>query len=203
MTASTDYICAQIISRVIPMKRLVGASVVLGILITIAVFQAAPKQGSALHSDADLNAVVKQYCAGCHSDTGKSGNLSLVGFDVSAAPQHAEVAEKMIRKLRAGMMPPPGARRPDADTQLALVTRLETVIDADSAKNPNPGGRTFQRLNRPEYKRAIQDLLALDVDPGLWLPLDTMSNNFDNMADAQTMSATLVESYLNAAAAIR
>jgi cytochrome c553 len=189
------------------MKRLVSASVFLGILITIAVYPAAPGQPvkpapAAAPSDADLNNTVKQYCAGCHSDTTKSGNLSLAGFDVSAAPQHAETAEKMIRKLQAGMMPPPGARRPDAETQLALVSRLETVIDENAAKNPNPGGRTFQRLNRPEYKRAIKDLLDLDVDPGNWLPLDTMSNNFDNMADAQTLSPTLLEAYLNAAAAI-
>src|SRR5215471_14043228 len=121
------------------MKKLFGASVVVGILITIAVYNAAPSQApgtpavtpakSAATSDSDLNGVIKQYCSGCHSETGRSGNLSLVGFDVTAAPQHAEIAEKMIRKLRAGMMPPPGARRPDGDTQVALVTRLETVLD--------------------------------------------------------------------------
>jgi hypothetical protein len=58
-------------------------------------------------------ALVKQYCAGCHSERGKSGGLSLAAFEVEKAPQHADVAERMIRKLRAGMMPPPGARRPD------------------------------------------------------------------------------------------
>jgi hypothetical protein len=199
------------------MKRLFGASVVLGIFVTIVAYNAEPGQtaqvsspaavatpvkASTAVSDADLNGVIKQYCSGCHSETGKSGNLSLVGVDVAASPQHAEVAEKMIRKLRAGMMPPPGARRPDADTQLSLVTRLENALDTAAARNPNPGGRTFQRLNRPEYQRAIKDLLDLDVDAGSWLPLDTMSNNFDNMADAQTLSPTLLESYLNAAAAI-
>jgi len=190
------------------MKKLFILLVLVGIFTAIGGYHAAP-QGpqtaapKATLSDGDLNAVIKQYCSGCHSDTGKSGNLSLAGFDVAAAAQHAEAAEKMIRKLRAGMMPPPGApRRPDFETQLSLVTRLETLVDAASVRNPNPGGRTFQRLNRPEYRRAIQDLLDLDVDPGSWLPLDTMSNNFDNMADAQTMSPTLLESYLNAAAAI-
>jgi hypothetical protein len=62
--------------------------------------------------------------------------------------------------------------------------------------------RTFQRLNRPEYARAMRDLLALDIDPGSWLPLDSKSANFDNIADAQALSPTLLESYLNAASAI-
>ena len=179
------------------MKKFFAVAGTLGILLTIAVYsaQTAP-------APSDLNAAVKQYCAGCHSDAMKSGNLSLAQFDLATAAQHAETTEKMIRKLRAGMMPPPGSRRPDAETQLALVSTLEKTVDDAAARNPNPGGRTFQRLNRPEYKRAIQDLLALDIDSGAWLPLDTMSNNFDNMADAQSLSPLLLESYLNAAAAI-
>jgi uncharacterized protein DUF1592/uncharacterized protein DUF1588/uncharacterized protein DUF1587/uncharacterized protein DUF1585/uncharacterized protein DUF1595 len=99
-------------------------------------------------------------------------------------------------------MPPPLAARPDAATQLALVAALETAIDTTAAAKPNPGARTFQRLNRAEYARAIRDLLALDVDAGNWLPLDTKSANFDNIADAQALSPTLLESYLNAASAI-
>ena len=83
-----------------------------------------------------------------------------------------------------------------------LISTLETTVDAASAAKPNPGVRTFQRLNRSEYARAIADLLDLDVDAGNWLPLDTKSANFDNIADAQALSPTLLESYLNAAAAI-
>jgi hypothetical protein len=147
-------------------------------------------------------AVVKQYCVTCHSDRRKTGGLSLEAFDVAQAAEHAEIGEKMIVKLRAGMMPPPGARRPDAPILTNLVTALETTIDAAAAANPNPGVRPFQRLNRPEYARAIKDLLALDVDAGSWLPLDTKSANFDNIADAQALSPTLLESYLNAASAI-
>src|SRR5262249_18561666 len=101
--------------------------------------------------------LVKQYCAGCHSEQGKSGGLSLAGFDVAKADKNAEVAEKMIRKLRAGMMPPPGARRPDAAALGDLVDTLETKIDTVAALNPNPGWRPFQRLNRAEYSRAVQD----------------------------------------------
>src|SRR4029079_2538196 len=79
---------------------------------------------------------------------------------------------------------------------------LENAVDTAAAAKPNPGVRTFQRLNRPEYALAIKDLLALDVDAGSWLPLDTKSANFDNIADAQSLSPTLLEAYLNAASAI-
>src|SRR6266540_1266694 len=147
-------------------------------------------------------AVIKQYCVTCHNDRRKTGGLSLESFDVAQAPKNAEVAEKMIVKLQAGMMPPPGVRRPEPAAQAALISALETTIDAAAAVNPNPGTRTFQRLNRVEYAHAVRDLLDLDVDAGDWLPLDTKSNNFDNIADAQTLSATLLESYLNAASAI-
>jgi hypothetical protein len=150
----------------------------------------------------DLNPVIKRYCAGCHSDKGKAGGLSLAAFDVTQAAQNAEVSEKVIRKLQAGFMPPPLAARPDPDTYAALIAALESGVDAASAVKPNPGVRTFQRLNRPEYARAVKDLLALDVDAGSWLPLDTKSANFDNIADAQALSPTLLEAYLNAASAI-
>jgi hypothetical protein len=150
----------------------------------------------------DLNPVVRRYCAGCHSDKGKAGGLSLAAFDVMHGAQNAEVAEKVIRKLQAGFMPPPGAPRPDPATYTALIGALETDVDTASVVKPNPGVRTFQRLNRPEYSRAVHDLLALDVDAGNWLPLDTKSANFDNIADAQALSPTLLEAYLNAASAI-
>ena len=152
----------------------------------------------------DLNATVKRYCVGCHNETGKTkaGDLSLASFDTTKAAQSPDVAERMIRKLQAGFMPPPRAPRPDPQTYAALITSLETQIDAAAAAKPNPGQRVFQRLNRPEYTRAIRDLLALDVDAGNWLPLDTKSANFDNIADAQSLSPTLLESYLNAASAI-
>ena len=152
--------------------------------------------------DSDLRGVVRRTCVTCHNDRTLRGNLSLEHFDVTAAADDAEVAEKMIRKLRAGMMPPPGVQRPDNAVLLRLVETLENNVDAAAANDPNPGGRNFQRLNRPEYERAIRDLLALDVDASDWLPLDQMSANFDNMAEAQTLSPTLLEAYLNAAAAV-
>ena len=161
----------------------------------------ADQQSATSNHDAQ-NAVLKRYCVGCHNDKLKTGGLSLESFDVSRAAEHAETSEKVIRKLQAGLMPPPLAARPDAATQKTLIAAVETTVDAAAAAKPNPGVRTFQRLNRPEYAHAIKDLLTLNVDAGNWLPLDQKSANFDNIADAQTLSPTLLEAYLNAAAAI-
>ncbi|MCC7417902.1 MAG: DUF1592 domain-containing protein [Acidobacteria bacterium] len=152
----------------------------------------------------DYSAIVKRYCATCHNERNKQphGELTLTDFDVAQAPQHVETAEKMIRKLRAGLMPPPRASRPAPDVLDGLVGYLETSIDTGAAARPNPGNRSFQRLNRAEYEMAIFNLLDLDVSAGDWLPNDTLSANFDNIADAQALSPTLLDSYLNAAAAV-
>ena len=155
--------------------------------------------------DAELTTVVRTYCTTCHNDRSRAGNLSLVGFDVATAaqtPASIDTAEKMIRKLRAKMMPPPGTKRPEGDTLRVLAESLEATIDAAAAANPNPGHRTFQRLNRAEYARAVRDLLALEISAGDFLPLDTMSANFDNIADVQTLSPTLLDGYLKAAAEV-
>ena len=143
--------------------------------------------------------LVKQYCSGCHSEKGRSGGLSLASFAIGDVTSHTDVAEKMIRKLRAGMMPPPGARRPEPTALLALAEELETRVDRYAAVHPRPGRRPFQRLNRAEYARAVKDLVNLDVDVTAFLPPDTISAGFDNIADAQAFSPALLEGYLRAA----
>ncbi|HUE87074.1 MAG TPA: DUF1592 domain-containing protein [Vicinamibacterales bacterium] len=156
-------------------------------------------------ADAELTTVVRTYCRTCHNDRTRSGNLSFEGFDVASAAQNPatiDTSEKMIRKLRAKMMPPPGRPRPAGDTLRALAETLEATLDKAAAANPNPGHRTFQRLNRAEYAHAVRDLLALDINAGDFLPLDTMSANFDNIADVQTLSPTLLDGYLKAAAEV-
>jgi hypothetical protein len=161
------------------------------------------KRPATVMSSAALGDVVKKTCAGCHSDQRKQGNLSLQQFDLATIGQAApEVAEKMINKLRTGMMPPPGRAKPGGDTLQVLLETLERTMDARYAADPNPGTRTFQRLNRAEYERAIKDVLSLDIKAESWLPLDTKSANFDNIADVQTPSATLLDSYLDAASEI-
>ena len=128
--------------------------------------------------------------------------MSLESFEVAQADENSELAEKVIRKLRAGMMPPAGVQRPDESALASLATLLETRIDEASAASRNPGRRTFQRLNRAEYERSVRDLLGLDIDAGEYLPLDTKSANFDNIADAQPLSATLMNGYLRAASTV-
>ena len=150
----------------------------------------------------DLTPVVQRYCVVCHNDAMLTGDLSLQTFDVAAADDRPEAAEKMIVKLRLAMMPPPGAPRPGGDTLQMLVETLEDELDRSARENPNPGARKAQRANRAEYDRVIQDLLGLEVNAGDWLPPDTYLGSFDNGAAVQTLSTTSLEGYMRAASAI-
>ena len=154
-----------------------------------------------LPSPAEMTPVVQRYCGGCHNAKTRRGNLSLDDFTVQTAPSDLETSEKIIRKLRADIMPPPGSRRPAGDTLELLTETLEHTVDK-AAPIENPGSRGFQRLNRPEYENVVRDLLGVNVNAADFLPLDTKSANFDNIADAQALSATLLDGYLNAAAAV-
>ena len=148
------------------------------------------------------NGMLRTYCMVCHNDRMKTGNMSLAGFDAGEAVADPALAERMVSKLRLGMMPPPGARRPAEDLLGEVAASLETQLDASAEENPNPGRRSFQRLNRAEYTAAIGDLLDLPLDGAKYLPQDTISANFDNIADVQLLSATLMDSYLRAASDI-
>mgnify|MGYP003580241870 CR=1 FL=1 len=150
----------------------------------------------------EQTAVVKQYCATCHSERGKAGGISFANFDATKIEDNGELTEKMIRKLRAGMMPPAGARRPEPAVIQSMVTSFESRMDKLAALNPNPGSRPFQRLNRAEYQKAVRDLLSVDVDVTTYLPPDTISHGFDNVADSQSFSPTLMDGYLRAASQI-
>ena len=156
---------------------------------------------AAAAASSSLNDTVRTYCVGCHNDRTRRGELSLAAFDVAKAGEHAAIAEKVIRKLRTGMMPPrEAARKPDAAARLALIHALETTLDAAAAAHVNPGRRAFQRLNRAEYAAAIRTLFGLDIDVSTYLPADTISASFDNIADVQMPSATVMQGYLRAAA---
>ena len=196
------------------MRTIIGTAAILGGLLVGPAARSMPHRGSgggewripalvgADVSPEALTGVVRRVCANCHNDEQKPGNLSLAEFDVLDAPQTPDVAEKIIAKLRAGMMPPPGAPHPGSDTLTALVETLETIMDEAADAAPNPGSRPFQRLNRAEYAASVEDLLGLVIDAGSFLPPDTKSANFDNIADVQTPSPTMVAAYLNAASEI-
>ncbi|HEX4273787.1 MAG TPA: DUF1592 domain-containing protein [Bryobacteraceae bacterium] len=145
---------------------------------------------------------VSRYCAACHNDKLKTGGFSFAQVDQAHPGQNAEQFEKVILKLRTGMMPPAGLPRPKADALNAFVTGLETRIDRAAAAHPNPGAPALHRLNRAEYRNSIHDLLGLDVDVETLLPADNITHGFDNMSEALTVTPTLMEAYIRAAGKI-
>lgn len=156
-------------------------------------------------SDAQA-AVIKQYCVGCHNDRLKTAGLTLESLDVRHPAEGGELAleiwEKVIRKVRVGMMPPQSAPKPSEQQRNSLVSWLESELDSAEAKRPNPGNIGVHRLNRAEYANAIRDLLDLKVDPATLLPPDDSAFGFDNIAETLGASPALVEQYLSAAGKI-
>jgi hypothetical protein len=149
-----------------------------------------------------VKATIDQYCVTCHSTRLKSGDLVLENADVAHVANNVDLWEKVVRKLRAGVMPPQGARRPDDATMHALIASLEASLDQAASAQPNPGRPLLHRLNRAEYKNAIRDLLALDVDVATLLPPDDSAYGFDNISDVLGVSPSLQERYLTAAGRI-
>ncbi len=143
-------------------------------------------------------ALLDRYCVTCHNDRLRTADLALDTLDLEHVGEAPEVWEKVVRKLRAGVMPPSGRPRPDQPAYDGLATWLETALDRAARANPDPG-RTepFHRLNRAEYQNAIRDLLALDIDITARLPPDDASYGFDNIAGVLKMSPTLMDRYLS------
>ncbi|MEM6704071.1 MAG: DUF1592 domain-containing protein [Acidobacteriota bacterium] len=138
-------------------------------------------------------------CRACHNARIQRGELDLTSLFEEAPEQHPVLAEKVIRKLRTGLMPPPERPKPDPGDVDRVASVLERRLDDRSARSPQPGSRPFQRLNRAEYERSVRDLLSLEVDAAAFLPPDTVSHGFDNIADVQSLSPTLMQGYLRAA----
>jgi hypothetical protein len=159
-----------------------------------------PQQAAAPASS--QQALVNRYCVTCHSDRAQTGNLSLQNLDVTNPAANAEVWEKVARKLRAGLMPPSGASRPDRAALDGLRQSIETSIDRAASQKPNPGATALHRLNRNEYTNAIRDLIGVDVDAATILPPDDSSEGFDNIAEVLGTSPALIERYIGAAAKI-
>jgi mono/diheme cytochrome c family protein len=144
--------------------------------------------------------LVSTYCVTCHNDRLKTAGLTLQTLGLANVPEHAPVWENVARKLRSGEMPPATVRaRPDARLAGALATYLETTLDRAAVVRPNPGRAPVHRLNRAEYSNAIRDLLAVDVRPGEWLPVDDSGYGFDNIAAVLSTSPALLDRYMSAA----
>ena len=150
--------------------------------------------------DPDSRQVLNRYCVSCHSDRLKTAELSLQGVDVDNIPRDAATWEKVVRKLRAGAMPPVGRPRPDAATYDRLASRIEGELDRAAAARPNPGRTAaFHRLNRVEYQNSVRDILGLDIDVAALLPGDDAAFGFDNIGEMLTVSPDLLDRYLSAA----
>jgi hypothetical protein len=150
----------------------------------------------------DPRSLLNQYCITCHNDKLKTGGLSLEGLSLDRVAADAEMWEKVVRKVRAGLMPPAGAKRPARATLDFFAGSVESAIDQAAAANPNPGRTPLHRMNRVEYANAIRDLLSLEVDSSTLLPADDSSHGFDNIADVLGVSPSLLERYVSAAAKI-
>ena len=156
-------------------------------------------QRSAAPAISPVKALVDGYCVGCHNSKVKTAGLALDTVDVNDVGGHAEIWEEAVRKLRGGLMPPPGARRPPAADVDAVVASLERSLDAAAEKNPNPGRVALHRLNRAEYAAEIDRLLGVKVDAAALLPKDDEADGFDNVASVLAVSPSFLEQYISAA----
>jgi hypothetical protein len=147
-------------------------------------------------------AFVKQYCASCHNERTKAGSLALDTLDPANVEGHAETWEKVVRRLRTGMMPPEGAPKPPPAARETFTIAVESALDRTAARRLDPGAPALHRLNRSEYANVIRDLLALDVDVSALLPPDDSAAGFDNIADVLGISPALIEGYVAAAAKV-
>ena len=143
--------------------------------------------------------VLTQYCVTCHNSRAKIGGLAIDALDFDHVGAGAETWEKVVRKIRTGMMPPSGAKRPERKVLDDFATELETRLDRAVAPNAGLATPALHRLNRAEYANAIRDLVALDVDVAALLPSDASSGGFDNIAEALAVSPSLVQGYVSAA----
>ena len=142
-------------------------------------------------------AVLDQYCVGCHNEKVKTAGISVQGLDPAHVGLNSDEWEKILRKVKAGQMPPAKLPRPKPAAVDAFDQWLETQLDTTAAAHPNPGRPTVHRLNRTEYSNAVRDLLALDIKPGAKLPADDTGYGFDNIGDVLSLSPVLIERYMS------
>src|SRR5438132_3603331 len=171
------------------------------VAVSVALILSSGQIGAQLQQEQTPKSVLDQYCVGCHSTRLKTGGLDLESLNLDAPGANAETWEKVIAKLRARAMRPPGRPRPDKATYRAVGSRLEQQVDRAWEAKPDPGRiAAVHRLNRAEYNNAIRDLLAIDFDAKPLLPGDeTADGSFDNFADSLSISTAHLERYLSVA----
>src|SRR5262249_2611964 len=136
---------------------------------------------------------------GCHNQKLKTAGVALDRVDLSKVGGHADLLERVLRKVRSGEMPPANLPHPEALAAASFARSLEDSLDRAAADDPNPGRPAIHRLNRAEYSNAIRDLLALDTNAGSRLPVDDSGYGFDNIGDVLSLSPTLLVRYISVA----
>jgi mono/diheme cytochrome c family protein len=157
---------------------------------------------SATSQISQQRAVIDQYCVTCHNQRSKTAGLALDTMNLADVAQHGDVWEKAVRKLRGGLMPPPGSRQPQRAAVDSLVSWLESTLDQAAAAAPNPGSVTLHRLNRAEYANSMRELFDIEVDSAALLPADDVSDGFDNIANVLKVSPSFLDQYISAARAV-
>ena len=143
--------------------------------------------------------MLQSYCVDCHNSAEFTAGISFDAMSPEDVPNEAETFEHVVRKLRGGLMPPPGNKQPDAARVESFVGWLEDYLDESAAERPRSGRVGLQRLNRREYANAVRDLLGVEIDPAAFLPQDDASAGFDNNANTLTASPLFVSQFVDAA----
>ena len=149
-----------------------------------------------LPANGQRQAVLDSYCVTCHNSKSGAGGLSLQSASPDRPELHAEIWEKVVRKLQSGEMPPAGMPRPAQEISSAFVASLVRDLDAAARTHPYAGRAVVRRLNRFEYANAIRDLLHIELPVADELPADGIAAGFDDIGDALSMSPLLLEQYL-------
>jgi Protein of unknown function (DUF1592)/Protein of unknown function (DUF1588)/Protein of unknown function (DUF1585)/Protein of unknown function (DUF1587)/Protein of unknown function (DUF1595)/Cytochrome C oxidase, cbb3-type, subunit III len=178
-------------------RWLIGVSCAVGIVSADSKAFSQPANQVAQHPESQWS-TIQLYCFGCHNDGVRAGNLFLDQLSAESVPEHPEIFEKVVRKLRGRQMPPPGMLQPSQQEVDALIGWLENTLDK-SSKARLAGHVPVERLNRTEYANAVKDLLAVEIDPTQYLPADIAVEGFNNIAAALTVSPAFLEQYVNVA----
>src|SRR5260370_1458238 len=181
-------------------RWLIGLSCTVGIVSADSKVFSQPANQVAQHPESQWS-TIQLYCFGCHNEGVGAGNLFLDQLSAESVPEHPEIFEKAVRKLRGRQMPPPGIDQPSQQDVDALIGWLESTLD-ESSKAHLAGRVPVQRLNRTEYANAVKDLLAVEIDPNQYLPADIAVEGFNNIAAALTVSPAFLEQYVNVARAV-
>ena len=155
--------------------------------------------GAGASTAAQGRALLDRYCVACHNERTRTAGLTLDTLNLSRVGADAAAWEHVVRRLRAGEMPPAGRPRPDAGTAHGFVAWLEDELDRAALAAPDPGRAAVHRLNRAEYANAVRDLFGLEIDAQALLPPDDEHHGFDNIAEVLSVSPTLIDRYLAAA----